>query len=66
MKVHELKKLIDKVIDTEAEVRIGHEDDNFFDGETVTGIQIIHNFVDGNDAQHSNQNPTFTSPKVTT
>ena len=49
MKVHELKKLIDKVIDTEAEVRIGHEDDNFFDGETVTGIQIIHNFVDGND-----------------
>lgn len=49
MKVHELKKLLDNVIDTEAEARIGHEDDNFFDGETVTGIQIIHNFVNGND-----------------
>lgn len=47
MKVYELKDMLDRVIDSDAEVRTGQEDDNFFDGETVTGINIIHNMVDG-------------------
>ena len=49
MKVFELKDLLEKVICSDAEVRIGKEDDNFFDGATVTGINIIHNMVDGKD-----------------
>ena len=47
MKVYELKQLLEDVIESNAEVRTGSEDDNFFDGEVVTGIQIIHNMVDG-------------------
>ena len=47
MKVHELKDLLDKVIATDSLVCIGHEDDNFYDGETVTGIMIQHQFLDG-------------------
>lgn len=47
MTVLELKDLLDKVIDVSAEVRVGNEDDNFFDGQTVTGIMIMHNMVDG-------------------
>ena len=47
MKVYELKQLLEDVIDSNAEVRIGKEDDNFFDGETVTGIQIIHQMING-------------------
>ena len=46
MNVSELKELLDKVIDTSAEVRVGNEDDNFFDGKTVTGIMIMHNMVE--------------------
>lgn len=47
MKVHELKDLLDKVIATDALVCIGHEDDNFYDGETVTGMMIQHQFLEG-------------------
>ena len=47
MKVYELKQLLEDVIDSNAEVRTGKEDDNFFDGETVTGIQIIHQMING-------------------
>lgn len=50
MNVSELKELLDKVVDTSAEVRVGVEDDNFFDGQTVTGIMIMHNMVDETDA----------------
>ena len=50
MNVSELKELLDKVIDTSAEVRVGTEDDNFFDGQTVTGIMIMHSMVNGTDA----------------
>lgn len=49
MKVSELKQLLEKVIAVDAEVRTGDEDSNYFDGTTVTGIQIIHNLVDGKD-----------------
>lgn len=49
MNVCEFKRLLDAVIDTNAEVRVGDEDANFFDGETVTGIMIMHNMVDGAD-----------------
>jgi len=49
MNVCELKRLLDAVIDTNAEVRVGDEDANFFDGQTVTGIMIMHNMVDGAD-----------------
>lgn len=38
MKVWELKDLLDTVTDTEAVVCIGHDDDNFYDGEPVTCI----------------------------
>ena len=47
MTVIELKDLLDKVIDSDAEIRTGTEDDNFWDGATVTGIMIMHNMVDG-------------------
>ena len=47
MKVHELKELLDKVMAEDALVCIGHEEDNFYDGETVTGIMIQHQFLDG-------------------
>lgn len=49
MTVIELKDLLDKVIESSAEVRTGTEDDNFWSGETVTGIMIMHNMVDGKD-----------------
>lgn len=49
MTVIELKDLLDKVIESSAEVRTGMEDDNFWSGETVTGIMIMHNMVDGKD-----------------
>ena len=49
MTVIELKDLLDKVIDLSAEVRTGTEDDNFWDGATVTGIMTMHNMVDGKD-----------------
>lgn len=49
MNVSELKKLLDRVIEANAEVRVGAEDDNFFDGEVVTGIMIMHNIVDETD-----------------
>ena len=47
MTVIELKDLLDRVIDLDAEVRTGTEDNNFWDGSTVTGIMIMHNMVDG-------------------
>ena len=47
VKVYELKELLENVVESGAEVRTGTEEDNFFDGETVTGINIIHNMVDG-------------------
>ncbi len=47
MKVHELKDLLDRVTATDSLVCIGHEDDNFYDGETVTGMMIQHQFLDG-------------------
>ena len=50
MTVIELKDLLDRVIDTSAEIRTGTEDDNFWDGTTVTGIMIMHNMVNGTDA----------------
>ncbi len=49
MTVIELKDLLDKVIESSAEVRTGMEDDNFWSGETVTEIMIMHNMVDGKD-----------------
>ena len=49
MTVVELKDLLDKVIDLDAEIRTGTEDDNFWDGATVTEIMIMHNMVDGKD-----------------
>lgn len=49
MNVFELKELLGSVIDSSAEVRVGTEDDNFFDGQTVTGIMIMHNMVNGKD-----------------
>lgn len=49
MNVLELKELLGRVIDTSAEVRVGAEDDNFFDGQTVTGLMIMHDMVDGTD-----------------
>ena len=47
MKVYELKELLEKVVSSDALVCIGHEDDNFYDGETVTGMMIQHQFLDG-------------------
>ena len=47
MTVLELKRLLDDVVDVDAEVRTGTEDDNFFDGQTVSGIMIMRNLVDG-------------------
>ena len=52
MTVIELRDLLDRVIDSSAEVRTGTEDDNFWDGATVTGIMITHNMVDGKDTAH--------------
>ena len=49
MDVVELKRLLDRVIDVSAEVRVGTKDDNFFGGQTVTGITIMHNLADGAD-----------------
>lgn len=49
MNVLELKELLGRVIDTSAEVRVGTENDSFFDGQTVTGIMIMHNMVNGTD-----------------
>ena len=50
MKVYQLKELLDRVHDTDALVCIGHEDDNFYDGEVITGMMIQHNFENGKES----------------
>lgn len=47
MKVYELKEMLEKVVSSDALVCVGQEDDNFYDGNTVTGMMIQHQFLDG-------------------
>ena len=47
MQVFELKELLDKVTAEDALVCIGHDDDNFYDGEVAVGMLIQHQFEDG-------------------
>ena len=49
MNVLELKELLGRVMDTTAEIRVGTEDGSFYDGQTVTGLMIMHNMVNGKD-----------------
>lgn len=49
MTVKELRDTLDKIISEDSEVMLIHDGDNFYDGRKITGIMIMHHFIDDKD-----------------
>lgn len=45
MTVKNLKEMLNKVINDNAEILLIHDGDNFYDGRKITGVMIMHHFT---------------------